>query len=138
VFHRRRFFHGKAIRGAEAKETTWLDPTGKELSDEAWSNPVARCLGVHWRGGEIDVDEQGETIRGDHILMLFNADHALTIPFTLPESPGDAPWRLLLDTARDVESWEEPGEETPAQTPYQLQPCSMAVFAAAPEVTDAT
>jgi glycogen operon protein len=130
VFHRRRFFHGKAIRGSEAKETTWLDPSGNELSDEAWNDPVARCLGVHWRGGEIDVNEQGETIRGDHILMLFNADHALTIPFTLPESPGDEPWRLLFDTARDVESWEEPGEATPAQTPYELQPCSMAVFAA--------
>ena len=69
--------------------------------------------------------------------MLFNADHALTIPFTLPASPGEQPWRLLFDTARDVESKEEPGQETASQAPYELLPCSMAVFAAAPEAVQA-
>ena len=45
VFHRRRFFHGRALKGAEAREIAWLDPNGKEMSDEAWNAPFVRCLG---------------------------------------------------------------------------------------------
>ncbi|MBW3598168.1 MAG: glycogen debranching protein GlgX, partial [Planctomycetes bacterium] len=127
IFHRRRFFHGKALRGADAKEIAWLEPSGKELSDEGWDNPVARCLGVYMHGGEIDVDEHGEPIIADHILMLFNADHALTIPFTLPATPDEQPWRLLFDAAHDVQQQEAEEAPADAESPYPLQPCSMAV-----------
>ena len=46
VFHRRRFFHGKAIQGAGAPDIAWLDPSGKEMSEEAWKESFVRCLGV--------------------------------------------------------------------------------------------
>ena len=88
VFHRRRFFHGKSLRGDGKREIVWLDPTGREMSEESWQAPYTRCLGVHLVGGRIDVDEYGEPIVGDHVLLLFNADHNNTIPFTLP--PGAA------------------------------------------------
>ena len=70
MFHRRRFFHGQAIQGAEAPDIAWLDPTGKEMSDEAWTTAFVRCLGVQLFGGEIDVDEHGEAIVGDTMLLL--------------------------------------------------------------------
>ena len=75
VFHRRRFFHGRALNGVDAREIAWLDPSGKEMSDEAWHAPFVRCLGVQLFGQSIDVDAHGETIRGDTMLLLFNADH---------------------------------------------------------------
>jgi isoamylase len=86
------------------------------------------------QGGEIDVDEYGEPIIADHILMLFNADHELTIPFTLPATPDDQPWRLLFDAAHDLRQQEEE-QETPtqAESTYPLEPCSMAVFHAIAE-----
>ena len=125
VFHRRRFFHGKAIQGAEAPEISWLDPSGQEMNDQAWKDSFVRCLGVQLFGGEIDVDEHGEPIVGDTILLMFNADHGSTISFAFPKPENGDPWELLFDTARPESA------VTPSSSPgtsYQLEPCSMAVF----------
>lgn len=125
VFHRRRFFHGQAIQGAEAPEIAWYDPTGEEMSSEAWNTGFVRCLGVQLYGGEIDVDEHGESICSDTILALFNADHANTIPFVLPPTGSEdgKPWELVFDTSNpDLDS------ETELAAEYQLQPCSMVVL----------
>ena len=139
TFHRRRFFHGKTLHGTQSPEIVWLDPTGKEISAEAWSAPHMRCLGVHLRGGRIDVDEYGEPIIGSHILILFNADHAQEIPFALPNLPGDSEWERLFDTAEgevDAVSTEKEGEDVDEAGAYKLKPCSMAVFRApVPEST---
>ncbi|HXH06259.1 MAG TPA: glycogen debranching protein GlgX, partial [Vicinamibacterales bacterium] len=43
VLRRRRFFQGRAIRGV--KDIVWLDPSGREMTDEAWNAPDARSLG---------------------------------------------------------------------------------------------
>ena len=70
------------------------------MSDEAWNAPFVRCLGVQLFGDNIDVDEHGETISGDTMLLLFNADHANTIPFMLPPTADEGqPWELVFDTA---------------------------------------
>ena len=54
------------------------------MTEEAWSAGYARCLGVRLAGDLIgDVDERGEPIVGDTILLLLNAHHE-AIPFTLP------------------------------------------------------
>jgi glycogen operon protein len=126
VFHRRRFFHGKAIQGEEAPEIAWLDPTGKEMTTEAWKAGHVRCLGVQLFGGQIDVDERGATILANSMLVLFNADHANTIPFVLPPVGEDEePWELLLDTT-------EPTIDCSKKSAgkHSLSPCSMALFRA--------
>ncbi|MEX2115228.1 MAG: glycogen debranching enzyme GlgX, partial [Pirellulales bacterium] len=124
VFHRRRFFHGQAIQGAEAPEIAWLDPTGKEMSAESWNTGYVRCLGVRLAGGDIDVDEHGESIRGDTMLLLFNADHVNTIPFALPDPGEGAPWELVFDT---VDATSDSGVKVGDH--YPLQPCSVVVLA---------
>ena len=141
TFHRRRFFHGKTLHGKQSPEITWLDPTGREMSAEAWSAPHMRCLGVHLIGGRIDVDDYGEPIIASHILILFNADHAHEIPFALPDLPEDGEWERLFDTALDgridAVAPEKEGEDV--SDPYKLQPCSMAVFRApVPESAEET
>jgi isoamylase len=138
TLHRRRFFHGKSLHGEHSQEIAWLDPTGKEMSADAWNAAHVRCLGVHLMGGRIDIDENGEPIIGDHILILFNADHEQQISFSLPDLPGEAQWALLFDTAHeepDGELTEVDGAEV-SQKPYELQPCSMAVFRAPPELLE--
>jgi len=124
VFHRRRFFHGQAIQGEEAPEIAWFDPTGAEMSDEAWKSSFVRCLGVQLFGETVDVDERGEDICGDTLLLLFNVDHANTIPFVLPPPGNDdsQPWELVFDTS--VEN----GDEATLESPYPLQPCSVVVL----------
>lgn len=126
VFHRRRFFHGKAIQGAEAPEISWLDPSGKQMSQEAWKAGYVRCLGVQLFGGNIDVDERGEQIKGDSMLLLFNADHGNNIAFVLPQPPQDqSPWELIFDTAQP-----DLTEPPTLEEAFLLAPCSMAMFCA--------
>jgi glycogen operon protein len=126
VFHRRRFFHGKAIQGAEAPEISWLDPSGQEMTEQAWKDSFVRCLGVQLKGGAIDVDDHGEPIIGDTMLLMFNADHASTIPFAFPKPENGDPWELVFDTAHP----ELPAAEleSPPQQTHALEPCSVAVF----------
>jgi isoamylase len=100
VLKRRKFFQGRSIRGAEIKDVTWFDPSEKEMNDQAWNAGFVRCLGVLWAGDVIeDVDETGQRIEGETLLILLNAHHE-PIPFQLPAHDHEARWELVLDTAR--------------------------------------
>jgi glycogen operon protein len=100
VLRRRRFFQGRAIRGAGVKDLAWFDPAGHEMTDEAWHAPQVRCFGVRLAGDAIDErDERGERVVDDTLFVLLNA-HDATVPFTLPATPADAWWVTLLDTER--------------------------------------
>lgn len=128
VFQRRKFFSDSEIGGAAARDIAWLNPDGTEMTKVQWNAPHVRCFGVVLFGDSIDVDEQGEEISGDTILILFNADHDLTIPFTLPHIEEERPWQRLLDTF-DAEVTEDDFAE---EAVYDLRPCSMAVFRMGP------
>src|SRR5438034_442311 len=103
VLKRRKFFQGRSIRGAEIKDVTWFDPTEKEMTDQGWNAGFVRCLGVLWAGDVIeDVDETGQRIEGETLLILLNAHHE-PIPFQIPAHDHGARWELVLDTARPNE-----------------------------------
>ena len=98
VLRREAFFRGHADGGAQ--DILWLTPSGREMSDEDWHNPLARVLGALLVGRVPDVQpERRETRRDDNLLLLFNAYHE-ELAFTLPASAGGAQWERLLDTAR--------------------------------------
>jgi isoamylase len=124
VFQRRRFFRGKLMRGG-AKDISWLEPSGKEMADEAWSAGYVQCLGVHLSGETGDVDEYGRPVRDDHVAMLLNAHHE-PIPFVLPAVAGYSDWEKLFDTAdpKMKPSQHRGGDK------YPLAGRSMAVFRA--------
>ncbi len=127
TLHRRRFFHGQALHGSGQPDVVWLEPSGKEMSDAAWGAGYVRCLGVQIAGGKIDVDDYGDPIIGDCMLILFNADHAVEIPFTLPPVETGEPWTRLIDTALDEDPDGDEGTAV-AESVYKLQACSIAVF----------
>ncbi|MBX6314194.1 MAG: glycogen debranching protein GlgX [Isosphaeraceae bacterium] len=99
VFQRRKFFKGRPIRGSDIKDISWLDPSsGDEMTDEAWNTGYARCLGMRLAGDVIgDVDERGEPIVGETLLVLLNA-HWEPIPFQLPKHQPERHWERILDT----------------------------------------
>ncbi len=125
VFQRRRFFHGQGIQGGEATDIAWLDMSGKEMSEEDWKTSFVRSFGVELFGQSIDVDEHGEEINGDTMLLLFNADHATRIDFTLPELEEGQSWQLVVDTAVSGEGEEAHEVEGPQ---YGLAPSSLALL----------
>src|SRR5215217_2038171 len=101
VFRRPKFFQGRRIRGSEIKDVMWFNPGGNEMSEEEWSSPFVRCLGMLLSGDTIDVlSFQGEPIRDQTFLLLINA-HYDTIPFVLP-GEEHLEWRLVLDTMNEA------------------------------------
>jgi isoamylase len=107
ALHRRKFLQGKHIPNLNVKDLAWLEPSGKEMTKEAWNSGFVRSLAMRLAGDAIDeVDEKGEHIKGDTLLLLFNAHHE-TITFTLPTEGEGKAWVCALDTARPKEKEEE-------------------------------
>jgi glycogen operon protein len=130
VLRRRKYFQGRSIRGGGVKDVAWLAPDGREMTDEAWTATYSRSLGMLLSGNAIEeVDERGEPLVGDTLLILLNAHHA-KVPFTLPPLEADRHWHRVIDTVHDHTSERnfKPGH------PYPLQGQSVAVFTVTPPV----
>ena len=124
VLRRRKFFQGRRIRGADVLDIAWLDPSGREMTDDTWSSPDVRCLGVRLNGDAIDeVDERGARIVGDTLLLLLNAADQ-PIAFTLPVMSPEERWETLIDTS---DPW-APARRLRPGGRYELLPRSMAVL----------
>jgi len=102
VFRRPDFFQGRSIR-AGIKDLSWFDPSGQEMTDEAWNADFVRCLMVRFAGDAIDqVDERGHRIVDDTFLLLLNAHNAEQL-FTLPQVDVGRNWRQVFDTGQESE-----------------------------------
>lgn len=131
VFHRRRFFHGQQLQGSTNREILWVGTDGKEMSIEAWNSSFVRCLGVQLFGTALDVDERGEDVTGDTVLLMFNADHDVMIPFVLPPTGSAHPWELVFDSAAPAAEWAPTTSGT-----YDVTPCSVVVLKASNKPDD--
>ena len=99
VLQRRNFFNGRPIRGTDIKDISFFDPSGNQMDDAAWNAGFVRCMGVRLAGDIInELDERGEPITGDTLLLLLNA-HWERIDFTLPETRPEHSWQTMIDTA---------------------------------------
>ncbi len=102
VLHRRRFFHGKEIRGTEFKDIYWLNPNGNVMQDKDWNAGFVRCLGVVLNGQIDEMNEQGERIMDNNFLLLLNAHHD-DIDFRLPVAASkEDQLELLLYTDSSI------------------------------------
>ena len=98
VLRRRQFLYGRRIQGSEVQDLAWFRPDGKEMTEENWRDPLARCIGLRLAGDAIEeVDAQGERITDDTLLILLNAHHE-AVPFIVPAHRRSVRWEVLLDT----------------------------------------
>jgi len=124
VLRRRKFFQGRRIRGAEVLDIAWLEPSGREMKDDTWNSPGVRCLGVRLNGDAIDeIDERGERVVGDTLLLLLNGDPE-PVSFVLPATSPLERWQTLMDTADPTQS----PRRMRAGDRYQLRGQSMAAL----------
>ncbi|MFI9719943.1 glycogen debranching protein GlgX [Streptomyces sp. NPDC052396] len=101
VFRRRRFFHGRPVRGThdELSDIAWFTHEGEEMREHDWQAAHAKSLTVFLNGGAIsEPGPRGEPVVGDSFLLLFNA-HDQPLEFTVPVDHGRQ-WQLVVDTAR--------------------------------------
>jgi isoamylase len=127
VFSRPRFFRGEVLSEAGVKDITWVTPSGKEVTDEDWRNPIARSLGyvlngeagVYFTtGGQRDIDES--------FLVMMNAfDGDLDFQFPLLAAPMS--WQALVDTS-DPTGLAAGGKVYTPGEHYSLRGRSFAVF----------
>jgi glycogen operon protein len=99
--HRRKFFHGRPECAAEMKDLAWIRPDGREMGEGDWSGPT-RALGFRLCGLAMDdVNERGEPITDDTLLVLLNADPD-PVAFVLPDPHPGLRWDVVLNTADDA------------------------------------
>ena len=96
VFHRRRWFQGRPLRGAA--DVLWLKPDGSEMTEADWTEHHETCVGVLLAGDAIpSPGPRGERVVDDTFLLLINAS-AEPRKWTLGE-PAAGAWATVLDTA---------------------------------------
>jgi isoamylase len=99
LLHHRGWFQGRPIRGhGGLADIVWLDPSGEEMTDEQWHDGRAKSLAVFLNGEGIRMlDAQGQRVRDDSLLFVFNAHHE-NLEFTMPDPAFAAEWEVMLDT----------------------------------------
>jgi isoamylase len=101
TLRRRRFFHGRRIRGAEVKDLTWLRTDGGEMTDAEWHDASLSALGLILSGDAIEErDPRGQPITGDTLAILLNAETE-PVRFRLPKAGRNKQhrrWEILVDT----------------------------------------
>jgi isoamylase len=98
--HRRKFFHGRPECAGDMKDLTWIRPDGREMGDADWSGST-RAFGFRLCGLAMDdVNERGEPITDDTLLLLLNAEPG-AVPFVLPDPHPGLRWEVVLDTTEE-------------------------------------
>jgi isoamylase len=132
VLRRRKYFLGRSIRGGAVKDLAWLAPDGREMTDEAWNADFVRSIGMLLNGSAIEeVNERGEPIMGDSLLVLLNA-HNDKVLFKMPALDERHQWRRVFDTFEP----HGPDRVPKAGARYPLQGRSVAVFKVTPPIRD--
>ncbi len=115
VFHRRKWFQGRAIHGSDVNDIGWYNPDGGEMTEEQWNIDFAKAVGIFLNGEEIPASgERGERIIDDSFMIFFNAHYEL-IEFTIPPKLQDRNWVIVVDTSksRSVENGKQYQGEVP-------------------------
>jgi isoamylase len=93
VFRRRRFLTGPA-----AADLRWFTASGIEMTDQNWTDPVARSVSL-WIDGSTDpdVDAAGTPLLDDDFLVFVNAWWE-PLTFTVPADASGRHWDIVCDT----------------------------------------
>ncbi|MFN8855728.1 MAG: hypothetical protein ACK50P_09185, partial [Planctomycetaceae bacterium] len=97
---------------------------GVQMSVEEWNSDQLRALGVLLQGDCSPVDQKGDCIVGDHLLILLNA-HDHPVEFFVPEPMRQVPGIERLFDTSDGDIQVTPFDP---REPYLLRPRSMALF----------
>ncbi len=96
IFRRRRF-----LSGAAAADLRWLTPSGCVMTEQNWTDPLARSMALMIDGStDPDCGDDGVPQLDDDFLVLINGWWE-PLTFTLPALPAQASarsWQIVCDT----------------------------------------
>ncbi len=121
---RQRFFHGAPVFGTNVKDIYWLDNKLQEMTEEAWNAGFVKALGMVLIGANGELDERGDPIVGDTLMLLLNA-HWEPIEFDAPRFAGH-----LTGITRLFDTSQPHAPESPVNLnhPYRLAGRASALF----------
>jgi isoamylase len=97
VFHQRRWFEGRMVRGSANRDIAWFKASGEEMRDTDWGTRPTRSLGIFLNGETIaSRGRRGERVADDSFYLLLNA-HGGRVRFRIPAVLGRN-WEVALDT----------------------------------------
>jgi len=95
---RRKFFQDREVYHSSSKDVAWYRDDGQEMTEEQWKTGWMRSLALMLNGKTLrDADEMGEAVQDDSFLIMLNS-HADRVTYTLPQSPLNRGWKLILNT----------------------------------------
>jgi glycogen operon protein len=125
VLRRRRWFHGRPIRG-ELGDIGWHKPDGRKMAPRDWGTGFTRALGVFLNGDAIQSrDAHEQRIVDDDFYVMFNAGQA-PCRFMLPGDLRNLDWARMMDTGGDPAF--RIGEPFAAESGQELAGCSMVLL----------
>jgi isoamylase len=104
-----RFLTASRNQEIGVKDSTWLTPSGEEMTPQLWQDKAAKCVGL-FLDGRARTSGIGKRDSASSLLLVVNAHHDVVV-FTLPEIPGGRDWRRLVDT--NLPDEDEDIEDTP-------------------------
>jgi isoamylase len=116
VFRRRRFLTGPA-----AADLRWFTAPGTEMTDQNWSDPLARSLTLFIDGAtDPDVSADGLPLVDDDFLVFVNAWWE-PLTFTVPPAVAARRWQIVCDTF-------DPARNDAAGPQLQVRPRSTVIL----------
>ena len=95
---RRKFYQDREVYHSSLKDIAWYQPDGLEMTQEQWNTGWMRSLALLFNGNTLDeTDELGEPIVDSSFLIVLNSS-AESVIFTLPQSPLDRGWKVVMNT----------------------------------------
>ncbi len=124
ILQQRRFFVGNYIWESQSKDIAWLRPDGIEMTPSDWQKPWIQALAMVLGGDAIPmVDERGERMLDDGVLILMNAHHE-PIEFKLPAEAEGGPWLVEIGHVRTRTTSPISRTRGPTRSADAASPCS--------------
>lgn len=98
ALRQRYFFAGHPLTEGGPKDLAWLDPSGQELSQEAWHDEGTRTIGMYI-AAQPGVHEESPDPNYSFLIIMHTAANDGT--FTLPGEPYGGAYQRVIDTGRD-------------------------------------
>jgi len=96
ILLRNRFLVGNFNETTGVKDVTWISPSGDEMTEDAWQNADASCLGLII-DGRAQVSGTQQLGQDATLFLILNA-HDFPVNFKLPETVKGIGWNCLVDT----------------------------------------
>ncbi len=98
VFCRKKWFQHKPIKGKGVTDIEWFLPEGEPMTEERWTDTLAKSLGVFLSGEQLGATtEKGEIIIDDSFYIMFNS-HSESVFFKIPDERWGHIWLRIIDT----------------------------------------